>query len=154
MLVIVDGIQQTGDGFSLLDGLSVLEVESVEVLRNIGTTAIYGPKGANGVLIVTTKIGGKVGVSAMAPNTVIHRSNGYHHIRTFFAPNYEIAQESHSQKDLRNTIHWEPNIVTNQEGKASFSFFTADRAGLYRVLIEGMDTEGRMVRYIQHLRVE
>jgi hypothetical protein len=154
LLVIIDGLQLTGGDNSLLSSLSMLEVESIEVLRNVGTTAIYGPKGVNGVLIITTKIGGSTQVASMQPNTVIHRSNGYHQIRSFYVPNYSVKNEDDSRKDLRNTIHWEPNLITNKEGKAHFSFFTADLTGTYRILIEGMDTHGRMIRSLHTLRVQ
>ena len=52
-LVVVDGQVRT-------DGLSDLnsnDIESMEVLKDAGATAIYGARGANGVILVTTKKG-------------------------------------------------------------------------------------------------
>jgi TonB-linked SusC/RagA family outer membrane protein len=51
-LVIIDGFQ----GGSLTD-LNPNDIESVEVLKDASSTAIYGWMGANGVIIVTTKKG-------------------------------------------------------------------------------------------------
>ncbi|WP_165760220.1 SusC/RagA family TonB-linked outer membrane protein [Niastella populi] len=51
-LVIIDGFQ----GGSLSD-LNPNDIESVEVLKDASSTAIYGWMGANGVIIVTTKRG-------------------------------------------------------------------------------------------------
>lgn len=48
-LLIVDGMEVTD-----LSYLSPADVESVEVIKD-GTSAIYGVRGANGVIIVTTK---------------------------------------------------------------------------------------------------
>lgn len=48
------------DGFALSGGLSALnptDIESIEVLKDASATAIYGSRGANGVVIVTTKRG-------------------------------------------------------------------------------------------------
>lgn len=48
------------DGFALSGGLSALnptDIESMEVLKDASATAIYGSRGANGVVIVTTKKG-------------------------------------------------------------------------------------------------
>lgn len=56
-LIIVDDIEFSYDQFARLDPN---EVESVSILKDASTTAIYGIKGANGVLIVTTQRG-KVG---------------------------------------------------------------------------------------------
>ncbi|MEI7422206.1 MAG: TonB-dependent receptor [Prolixibacteraceae bacterium] len=49
-LVIIDGVQ----GGSLSD-LNPADVESIDVLKDASSTAIYGSQGANGVIIVTTK---------------------------------------------------------------------------------------------------
>ena len=48
------------DGFPIVDGLSTLDVndiESMEILKDAASAAIYGSRGANGVIIVTTKSG-------------------------------------------------------------------------------------------------
>jgi TonB-dependent starch-binding outer membrane protein SusC len=40
-----------------LTGINPLDIESIEVLKDASATAIYGSRGANGVVIITTKIG-------------------------------------------------------------------------------------------------
>lgn len=50
-LVIIDGIAGS------LDNISAAEIESMQVLKDAGSSAIYGVRGANGVIIVTTKKG-------------------------------------------------------------------------------------------------
>jgi len=71
-LVVIDGYPMpvateasaagAGDGnqtgSNLLSYLNPAEIESVEVLKDASATAIYGSRGANGVIIVTTKKGG------------------------------------------------------------------------------------------------
>jgi TonB-linked SusC/RagA family outer membrane protein len=58
-LYIVDGVQ----GVSM-DGINPNDIESIEILRDAASAAIYGSRSANGVIIVTTKKGkeGKVKV--------------------------------------------------------------------------------------------
>ncbi len=58
-LVIVDGIPQS------LNYISANEIESVQVLKDAGSASIYGVRGANGVILVTTKKG-KVGVPVLS----------------------------------------------------------------------------------------
>lgn len=53
-LYIVDGVQID----NALNVLSPQDIESIDVLKDAASTAIYGARGANGVIIVTTK-GGK-----------------------------------------------------------------------------------------------
>ncbi|HWZ14133.1 MAG TPA: TonB-dependent receptor [Mucilaginibacter sp.] len=53
-LIIVDDIQYTYDQ---LQQINVNEIETITILKDASTTAIYGIKGANGVLVVTTRRG-------------------------------------------------------------------------------------------------
>ena len=48
------------DGYPMADGLSFIDmndVESIEVLKDAASAAIYGSRGANGVILITTKSG-------------------------------------------------------------------------------------------------
>jgi len=54
-LYIVDGFPTNGYG---IDYLSPSDIESVEVLKDAASAAIYGARGANGVILITTKHGG------------------------------------------------------------------------------------------------
>ncbi|WP_052306292.1 TonB-dependent receptor [Anaerophaga thermohalophila] len=56
-LVVVDGIVVGEAG--ALRNINPSMIESIEVLKDASSTAIYGSRGANGVIIVTTKQGGK-----------------------------------------------------------------------------------------------
>ena len=50
-LILVDGVERN------MDNLDVSEVESISVLKDASATAVFGVKGANGVILVTTKRG-------------------------------------------------------------------------------------------------
>lgn len=53
-LYVVDGMIIQNNG---IDGINPQDIESIEVLKDASATAIYGARGANGVVIVTTKKG-------------------------------------------------------------------------------------------------
>ena len=65
-LILIDGIERP------MSGLDVNSVESVSVLKDASATAVYGVKGANGVILITTKRGqeGKATINASANMTV------------------------------------------------------------------------------------
>ncbi len=65
-LVLVDGVERS---FSQLDPN---EIESISVLKDASATAVFGVRGANGVILVTTKRGteGKASVTASASAAV------------------------------------------------------------------------------------
>lgn len=54
-LVLVDGIERP------LSSVDISSVESISVLKDASATAVYGVKGANGVILVTTKRGRRQG---------------------------------------------------------------------------------------------
>lgn len=53
-VVIIDGVPQT---LTDLNSINAIDIESISVLKDAATTAIYGVKGGNGVIVVTTKSG-------------------------------------------------------------------------------------------------
>lgn len=75
-LFVVDGLpldnSSTGGG-DPLNFINPQDIESIDVLKDASATAIYGSRGANGVIIITTKRG-KAGVSTMAVSASIGRS--------------------------------------------------------------------------------
>lgn len=53
------GITRATSNFNPLSAINPNDIESIEVLKDVSATAIYGSRGANGVIIVTTKNGKK-----------------------------------------------------------------------------------------------
>ncbi|WP_162850054.1 TonB-dependent receptor [Sphingobacterium yanglingense] len=68
-LITIDGVQKDYSAIGLLD---VNEIENVTILKDASATAIYGVKGANGVIIVTTRRGkeGKPTIGASVQTAV------------------------------------------------------------------------------------
>ncbi|MBV4359024.1 SusC/RagA family TonB-linked outer membrane protein [Pinibacter aurantiacus] len=57
-LIVIDGIQQPAEQpYAVFNTIDPNEVESISVLKDASATAVYGIRGANGVIIVTTKRG-------------------------------------------------------------------------------------------------
>lgn len=52
-LYVIDGLPITGS----LDNLNTNDIQSMEILKDASATAIYGSRGANGVVLITTKRG-------------------------------------------------------------------------------------------------
>ncbi|HTK20714.1 MAG TPA: TonB-dependent receptor plug domain-containing protein [Mucilaginibacter sp.] len=151
MLVVVDG-RELPPGSSI-DYLRANDVETVEVLK-FGAAAIYGLRGANGVLVITRKKGKMkdlkdIPSSGVLPITVL----GYQKVREFYSPKYE-NNTTHSLPDLRSTIYWQPELVTDKDGNASFEYYNADGKGTYRVVVEGIDEKGHIGRQVYRYKVE
>lgn len=87
-LIVIDGFQG-GD----LSSLNPNEVESIEVLKDASATAIYGSKGANGVILVTTK-SGKKGAPIVDYSYSIGVQSVVHKIDLFNGPDYARIQNA------------------------------------------------------------
>ena len=55
-LVVVDGVA-VGNDADFLSSIDMNDVQSVEILKDAASTAIYGSRGANGIIMITTKDG-------------------------------------------------------------------------------------------------
>ena len=53
------GVSHATNDFNPLSAINPNDIESIEILKDVSATAIYGSRGANGVIIVTTKSGKK-----------------------------------------------------------------------------------------------
>lgn len=149
MQVIVDGVYVDG---SYLNSMNSNDIAAIEVLRSGANSAIYGGRAANGVLIVTTKRGDDRDNAYDGPvsgrGIKVYEPKGYYKARTFYSPQYDQPKTNKQLADLRSTIYWKPDVITDKDGKASFEYFNAGTGGTYRVVIEGIDTDGNIGRQV------
>ena len=92
-LVLVDGIERE------MSSVDISSVESISVLKDASATAVYGVKGANGVILITTKRGkeGKASVQIKANVTAKVASKlpeKYDAYDTFYLMNNSIEREA------------------------------------------------------------
>ena len=74
--------------------------------------------------------------------------------KQFYKPKYAVKDAASKIPDLRSTISWEPNIATNANGKASVSFYSAESASTYTVIVEGTDMNGNLGYTVKKLTVK
>lgn len=65
-LIVIDGVvmysgetTQSGSGSSILSSINPNDIESISVLKDASATSLYGSRGSNGVIMITTKQGKK-----------------------------------------------------------------------------------------------
>ncbi|HVW96826.1 MAG TPA: hypothetical protein VHA56_12725, partial [Mucilaginibacter sp.] len=133
------------------------DIEGIEILTDHSHyNAIYGSRMAGGGLIITTKRGRRTDnlYYRYAPGVVTYQPKGFYKAREFYSPQYDNPHTNQKMADLRSTIYWNPDIITDKDGKASFSYFNADGKGTYRVVVEGIDADGNISRQVYHYTVE
>lgn len=146
MHIILDGMNV---GSEFLSSINPNDVETIEVLKSISNTAIYGMNGGGGVLIISTKRGtANSSYRTYAPGIISYSPKGYFKGRAFYSPNYDDPKVNTKMRDLRTTIYWNPHIATDSTGKTVVEFFNADGAGNYRAVVEGINMDGKLGRKV------
>ncbi|MCU7550677.1 hypothetical protein OCK74_16275 [Chitinophagaceae bacterium LB-8] len=139
----LDEIQTDVD---MISGIPVSDVAYIKVFR---PPFMGGSGGGNGAIAIYTRRGGDVQSTpgkGLASNKVI----GYTPIKQFYAPNYSSFQQRNEERDLRTTLYWNPMLVTTP-GKQTvmFTFYNNDVSQSFRVVIEGMSSDGKLTRLEQ-----
>jgi hypothetical protein len=72
----------------------------------------------------------------------LSKMEGYYGNREFYQPNYDQDTIDAQIPDFRNTLLWEPAIITDEKGEATLSFFCSDLNTDFVGRIEGVSGEG------------
>jgi TonB-linked SusC/RagA family outer membrane protein len=118
-LVVLDGIPYPGG----LGDIDMNNVRSVDVLKDASATAIYGSRGANGVILITTY----KGVSGQEPKIAV---NGYYGVNKVFSPYpmmngpqfaaLRLAAHQYLQQDGTIQLGTDENLKTNTDWQNLF----------------------------------
>ena len=114
--VYIRGIGTTGDSQPLyvidgvaggnLDGINPNDIESIDVLKDAASAAIYGSRAANGVILVTTKQG-KEGKVELTYNGAIGWSNAYKRPQLLNAKQYMTIIDEYTFNTTGSKLDWE-----------------------------------------------
>jgi hypothetical protein len=75
--------------------------------------------------------------------------------KDFTSPDYTLQDRKESRvPDFRNTLHWDPELETDSNGRAVAEFFASDEPGDYLILVEGFNSGGVFMRGTGHLIIE
>jgi TonB-linked SusC/RagA family outer membrane protein len=101
-LVLIDGLE--GD----INSIDPADIESFSVLKDASATAVYGVRGANGVVLITTKKGesGKLQITARANFTLSHLNRVPEYLRA-----YDYAKLANEARAVRG----DAPLYTNTE---------------------------------------
>ncbi len=106
-LYIVDGI-----AMSNIDYLSPSDIESIDVLKDAASAAIYGSRAANGVILVSTKKGKKGAATRVTYDAYYGVQNLYKKPSTLNAQEYMYIFDEARINDGASPYNWE-NLIVN-----------------------------------------
>ncbi len=99
-LYVIDGVAG-GD----LDGINPNDIESIDILKDAASSAIYGARAANGVILVTTKQG-KAGKIEVTYNGSVGWSNAYKRPQLLNAQQYMTIIDEYSFNTSGQKMDW------------------------------------------------
>lgn len=115
-LFVLDGFaldnSGTGGATNPLNFLNPQDIESIDVLKDASATAIYGARGANGVILITTKKG-KAGVSNLNYSGSFGLSNLARSLQVFSADEYrrQVPAVGGTLEDFGASTDWQEVIT-------------------------------------------
>lgn len=115
-LFVVDGLaldnSSTGGVTNPLNFLNPQDIESIDVLKDASATAIYGARGANGVVIITTKKG-KAGRSSLSFSSSLGISTLARKVPVFSADEFRtrVPEVGGTIEDLGASTDWQEEIT-------------------------------------------
>jgi len=126
--VYIRGIGTTGDSQPLyvidgvaggnLDGINPNDIESIDVLKDAASAAIYGSRAANGVILVTTKQG-KEGKIELTYNGAIGWSNAAKRPQLLNAPQYMNIIDEYTFNTTGQKLNWADYVPADILGKVA-----------------------------------
>ncbi|GAB3705018.1 hypothetical protein GCM10027592_36990 [Spirosoma flavus] len=158
-LFLLDGVPiQDQDGTALLS-FSPGDIERIEVLKNGGTSGIYGVRGGNGVIAFYSKsTRSQQGVQKIKAGMVPVQFIGYPSVqREFYVPRYDTEATTNTISgpvDYRDVLYWKPIMQTDSQGRSQLRFPLSDVVRTLRVVIQGVTADGRPVLGVQLIRVQ
>jgi hypothetical protein len=138
-LLLVDGIP-VFDVDKFLS-ISPSEIDKVDIINN---NYIIGEMVYGGIIYVHTKRK-KFAELIETKNLIFSEFKGYSERNHFVELNYADEIELNSRKaDFRNTLYWNPEVTTDENGEAIITFYTSDEMGKFLITIEGVGESGEI----------
>ena len=117
-LIMVDGLPFEGD----LSKLDTSRIAEIKVLKSAEAVAIYGSKGANGIILITMRKNLTLQPDGSIDNTPVPGNS--------------------MRRNFRDDAYWQPKLRTNRDGKATFNVTFPDDITNWRSFVIAITGKG------------
>ena len=127
---------------SELVNINATDIAYIKVFRPPFLGVPLGNGGAGAIALYT-----KSGADAKAiPGIDKFPVVGYTPIKDFYSPDYAEKKQAYQLADLRRTLYWKPDIITDgYTNKIKISFYNNDISHSMRVVLQGISEDGKLV---------
>lgn len=74
-----------------------------------------------------------------------YKKEGYSVSRQFYTMDYDVQPTGEDTKDIRGTLYWNHELKVNDAGKTVFGFSNDDLAKRFKIVLQGVDKEGKII---------
>lgn len=151
------------DPIDILQYYSAEDVKGIEVMKSVKYNLAYQSKFYDPMKInfmdppvfveITTKTG-EGPFMKKTPGIYLYKPLVPVIAKQFYSPKYTSANEENVFPDLRSTIYWNPDIITDKKGEAEVSFYTSESKSSYLIILQGTDLAGRFGVLYEYLNIE
>lgn len=132
-MFMVDGVSTYRNAFL---NIPPSELDRIEIIKGSGA-AIYGVRGANGVIHAYTRRG-----TQQSQRTVDYMLIGFQSPRDFGLSN--LQRDFYQETQVPLTLYWAPHVKPDANGNANVTFEMPEPARNIRIILEGIDTKGNI----------
>lgn len=129
-LLVIDGIV-SGTANDGLNGINPNDIETIDVLKDAASAAIYGARAANGVILVTTKQG-KEGKVSLTYDGFVGWSNPYRQPGSLGAKQYMDVINETNYNTYGTPVNWQALVPQNVLDMVAAGWEGQDWFDLYR----------------------
>jgi hypothetical protein len=148
ILVLLDGVPLPD--YNKIFSYDPLKIKKLEVVPR---RYLYGPRYFSGIASFET-YDGKFNGFDLDPALIAVDYEGLQLQREFYSPRYDGNTVQNRIPDLRTTLYWYPQLVTDTSKKTNLQFYTSDQKGKFIVVLEGISQKGQPVFAATSFEVE
>lgn len=135
--------------FNKYRSLTLESIKSIYISEDLGTMCRYADprftpmnidKLYGCVVLIETKPEGEIPAKG-AKGVRKTWLEGYSKVKEFYSPDYRVLPR---EEDYRRTLYWQPELMTDEQGRATVRFFNNSRCRYPRVTVYVLDSDGRI----------
>ncbi len=135
--------------FNKYRSLTLESIKSIYISEDLGTMCRYADprftpmnidKLYGCVVLIETKPEGEIPAKG-AKGVRKTWLEGYSKVKEFYSPDYRVLPR---EEDYRRTLYWQPELMTDEQGRATVHFFNNSRCRCPRVTVNVLDSDGRI----------
>lgn len=135
--------------FNKYRSLTLESIKSIYISEDLGTMCRYADprftpmnidKLYGCVVLIETKPEGEIPAKG-AKGVRKTWLEGYSKVKEFYSPDYRVLPR---EEDYRRTLYWQPELMTDEQGRATVRFFNNSRCRYPRVTVNVLDSDGRI----------